>query len=264
MDEQDDLDQHDDGPPYGRAEAIDVSALNTALCGLRLLGGDPFLRMQAFNLAIVDPFLTNLEAQVLEKLVAEERTPVPEAAFLSAQSQMWLFAVYELLRTWRQRAGEMIKWAENGGLEQKREALEKDDGYQHFGRQFRAGQIKEVLDDPGITDAIRRDLKRTHILFVQLEAIRISLAKHEVWKKGNSVALRPGYGRINMWCGALDYELENGQYSMGSVNRRDIAEGIRALLTSDSVPSDEEIASFEEFLRGPRGTPFDDKPRSGD
>ena len=88
----------------------------------------------------------------------------------------------------------MIKWAESGALEQKLAALEKEEGYQHFGRQYRAGQIKAVLADPDRMSAIRRDLKRTHMLFVRLEAIRISLAKHEVRKKKNSVALRPGYG----------------------------------------------------------------------
>lgn len=70
-------------------------------------------------------------------------------------------------------------------------------------------------------------------------------------KKDNSVALRPGYGRINSWCGALDYEIENGIYSMGTINRRDIADEIRALLADDYVPSDDDIASFDEFMRGP-------------
>ena len=38
--------------------------------------------------------------EVLQKLLQEERTP-PETMFLSAQSQMWIFAAYELMRTWR-------------------------------------------------------------------------------------------------------------------------------------------------------------------
>lgn len=100
-----------------------------------------------------------------------------------------------------------------------------------------------------MAELIHHDLKRTRILFIQLEAIRVSLAKHEVWQRRHSVALRPGYGRINMSSGALDYELENGQVSMGTVNRREIADAIRALLTSDSIPSDEEIAAFEGFMR---------------
>jgi hypothetical protein len=195
--------------------------------------------------------LTGLEYEVLEKLMDEERTPVSDAVFLSAQSQMWIFAAYELMRTWRQRAHEMIKWSETGGLERKLATFEKDEGFLHSGRQYRADQIRALLAYPDRIGAIERDLKRTHMLFARVEAIRISLAKHEVRKKKNSVALRPGYGRINSSCGALDYEIESGRYSMGTINRRDIADEIRSLLLSDRVPTDQEIASFEAFMRGP-------------
>ncbi|MCB1467825.1 MAG: hypothetical protein KDK08_11920 [Rhizobiaceae bacterium] len=246
-DEQND----DDGPGYKTASSIDPHSLERALCNLTLLGDDPYLRMQAFNLAIVDPFLTNLEYQVLQKLVAEDRTPTPEAAFLSAQSQMWIFAAYELLRTWRQRCRDMIKWADSGGLSQKLEALRKDQGFPHVGKQFRANQVESVINEPARLDAIKRDLRRTHIPFTRIEAIRVSLAKHEVRRKESSVALRPGYCRINHWSGSLDYEIENGQYSLGYISRRDIADEIRALLPNDYVPSDEDISSFDEFMRGP-------------
>ncbi|MCY3841104.1 MAG: hypothetical protein OXH09_21075 [Gammaproteobacteria bacterium] len=99
-------------------------------------------------------------------------------------------------------------------------------------------------------EAISDDLKRTYIPFTRLEAIRVSLAKHEVRKRHNSVALHPGYGRINQWCGALDYEIELGRTSLGTINRRDIAEEIRAFPRMD-VPSDEDLASFDAFMRGP-------------
>lgn len=245
-----------DEPRYEAASEIDPSALYRALCNLNLLGDDPFLRMQAFNLAIIDQWLTEIEYKVLLKLIDEERTPFPDSAFLSAQSQMWIFAAYELLRTWQERAKDMIKWFGNGGLESKLTALEKEQGYRHFGRECRASQIKSMIADPSRIIAIQRDLKRTHIPFVRLEALRISLAKHQVRHKKNSVALDPGYGRINFRCGALDYELENGVYSMGNINRRDVAEEIRALLADDYVPSDEDIASFDEFMRGPANSPF--------
>lgn len=251
MDDPDTPEEKEDQLPYVAASEIDPNMLSEALCSLHLLGDDPFLRMQAFNLSIVDPFLTGLEYEVLQKLFDEERTPLPEAAFLSAQSEMWIFAAYELLRTWRQRALDMIKWAESGGLEKKLAALEKDKGYRHFGRELRADQIRAVMASPDLVDTIRRDLKRTYILFVRLEAIRISLAKHEVRRKRGSVALRPGYGRINRWCGAIDYEIENGRYSIGDINRRDIADEIRTLASDDQVPTDEEIGSFEAFMQGP-------------
>ncbi len=207
MTEDDYIDDVYDEPDYRRLEDIDPNELRNALNLLQLLGDDPLLRMQSFNLSIVDPFLTGLEYEVRDKLHEEESTPVPEAAFLSAQSQMWIFAAYELLRTWRQRSKDIIKWFENGGLEAKREAFEKDSGYRHFGRQFRAKQVKQVIEDPTIIDKIRIDLRLTHMMFARLEALRVSIAKHEVRGRKNSVALMPGHGRINRWCGSIDFEL---------------------------------------------------------
>ena len=50
-----------DGPRYGPASSVEAGTLRNALCGLNLLGDDPFLRGQAFNLAIIDQWLTGLE-----------------------------------------------------------------------------------------------------------------------------------------------------------------------------------------------------------
>lgn len=61
----------------------------------------------------------------------------------------------------------------------------------------------------------------------------------------------PNYGRINRWCGSLDFGLENGAYSMGYINRRDIADEIRALATVNTPPTDEMIASFDACMRSP-------------
>jgi len=253
MNEDSDFDDDPDNfdeLPYRQLAEIDFSALRDVLGRLELFGDDLFLRQQAFSLSAVDQFITGLEYDVLRKLNEEEHTPVPEALFLSAQSQMWIFAVYEMIRTWRQRAKNIIKWSENGGLELKRQALEKEIGYQHFGRKMRAEQIKRVLADPSIIDRIRADLRSIHIPFSRIEAIRISIAKHEVGGHPNSVALRPGYGRINQWCGSLDYEFENGVYSMGYISRRDIADELRAL-ASNPPPTDEELKEFDTFMRGP-------------
>jgi len=250
MNEGHDIDDESEELPYRQLGEIDFSALREALSRLELFGDDLFLRQQAFNISTVDQFITGLEYDVLRKLNEQERTPVPEALFLSAQSQMWIFAVYEMMRTWRQRAKNVIKWSENGGLESKLRALEKEIGYLHVGRKIRAEQIKRVLADSSIIDRVRVDLRSVHIPFARIEAIRISIAKHEVGGHKNSVALRPGYGRINQWCGSLDYELENGAYSMGYISRRDIADELRAL-ASNSPPTDDELREFDTFMRGP-------------
>ena len=69
-------------------------------------------------------------------------------------------------------------------------------------------------------------------------------------RERNAVAVQPGYGRINRWCGALDFEVENGVYGVGPISRRDIADGIRVLVECH-VPSNEDLADFDAYMRGP-------------
>ena len=153
-----------------------------------------------------------------------------EVLFVYAQSQMWVFGAYELLRTWRQRCGDLLKWQGSGGLKQMLSNLEADAQPGDFGRELRAAQIRDVLLNPRKTDAIRRDCRRTENLFTRLEALRVSLAKHEIRKKDNSVSRNPGHAWINRWCGAFDFEVEAGAHGSGPINRRDIADDIRAWL----------------------------------
>jgi hypothetical protein len=245
MDEDDDININHSG--YLPIDKIDISKLNETLSSLQLLGDDYYLKMQVNNLTIVDPFITELESQVLRKLIDDERTPMVEAIFLSAQSQMWIFTAYELLRTWRQRVQDIVKLEENGKLKLRLDELQKNEKCHHFGNHFRAKQIQNVIDDPSQINSIKKDQRRVEIPFIRLEAIRISLAKHEVPKQNKSVAFQPGYGRINSCCGSLEYEMENGDVSLGTINRRDIADELRALPSDDKLPSDKEIESVTNF-----------------
>ena len=51
--------------------------------------------------------------------------------------------------------------------------------------------------------------------------------------------------------GYPSYALENGAYSMGYISHRDIADAIRAPLSADKPPTDEMIAEFDAYMRGP-------------
>lgn len=74
---------------------------------------DLWLGMQARNLALVDMgLLRGMEANSLSLYFQHMRTPAMELTFQSAVSQMWIFAVYEFLRTWRERAKHLIKLAD--------------------------------------------------------------------------------------------------------------------------------------------------------
>jgi hypothetical protein len=68
---------------------------------------DLFLSMQGQNVILVDLYLRDLERDLLRELIEIERTPFPATLIVSALSQMWIFAVYELLRTWRQRVKDL-------------------------------------------------------------------------------------------------------------------------------------------------------------
>jgi hypothetical protein len=72
---------------------------------------DVFLSMQALNLGVVHEFLLQIESELLRELVELEHTP-PNTIFVSALSQLWVFGLYELLRTWRQRAREVLAFAD--------------------------------------------------------------------------------------------------------------------------------------------------------
>jgi hypothetical protein len=258
MESMADFEEHDDTPTYRAPEEIDASELRSALDALHLLGDDMFLRTQAAHLAVVDQFITRLEYQLLRKQFDEESISSAESLFLAAQSQMWVFAAYELLRTWRERAKEVLKWHRNGGLGLKIEALEQELGFEHWGRKSRADQLRKVVNDPGIIIKIEDDIRITHIPFAQLEALRVALAKHEFGGNKKSVAYAPGFGQVNRWCGSVDYEHECNGAILGYVSRRNIAESLRAISDrSRPLPTDDDLADFDSFMKGPPLAFFD-------
>ncbi len=238
----------EDGPGYLPQGKIENTALFRALTSLYILGKDIFLRMQANNLQLIDKFITDLEYQTLRELIADERTPAT-AYFLSVQSQMWIFAAYELLRTWQERCKKITKWADSGGLQQKLDVLRaKTDGLPHYGLENQIQQLEAVVADPSLVARIRTELIHLHIPFTRLEFIRVAIAKHEVSRKAKAAALMPGYGRINMYCGSIDYQMDSGRVILGTINRRDIADELRSIDCSAEPPSEEVLKSFDDFM----------------
>lgn len=240
-------DHYTDGyVPYVWFDKIDWAALRRGLSSLELFD-DPYLSLQITNLEIVDRFITDIEQDVLKRV--GDKMDIGHLAFLNAQSQMWIFSTYELLRTWRQRAKDVVKLSKTGGLFLKIEALKKDQGYLHPTRQLRAMQLERIAADVKIIETIEEDLRRTHIQFALLEHLRVSLAKHEVSGKPKQIAYAPGYGRVNSWCGSLDYQLESGRVILGTLSHRDVADAIRGLNDRSDIPTEEDIASFEDSMR---------------
>ncbi len=210
-----------------------------ALQSLPMLGDDLYLRMQAFNLGVVDGFLMNAERELLREYMETERTPMPSAVFVSALSQLWVFGVYELLRTWRQRVSDVLKFvtslqslpapARKERLEAKQQQLANNWPYPGEGDDHRWSFYESASTDRSVARKLQSALDRSETVFRRIEALRIHLAKHELPKSRGSTALAPGYGRIHMENGSIYYQvlLRNNEVDM--ISRRDVADACREL-----------------------------------
>ena len=212
-------------------------SLQEALRELPLLD-QVFLGMQAMNVDLVDGYLEDWETQLLAEYIERERTPTESALFVSALSQMWIFATYELLRTWRSRASEILRWARTVG------SLEGDERAEVIAskRADVERRASEVLDadihwldferaseDAAFVDALRSALSRTAVAFHAVEAVRVWLAKHEVPRRDGLFAGAPGYGRIDMETGSIYWQVELGRDEVTLISRRGLADMLRAL-----------------------------------
>ena len=73
--------------------------------GLAGFAENPYLAMQASQFCLVDNTLNALEQEVIRHRF-DDVPPRGKIALLGARSPMWIYAAYELLRTWRQRAAQ--------------------------------------------------------------------------------------------------------------------------------------------------------------
>ncbi|MGZ2433912.1 hypothetical protein ACVITL_004579 [Rhizobium pisi] len=257
MDDDHINEDYDDQPRYRSVAKIGPGDLVEALTSLAGFSENPFLVVQAGQICMVDNLLNALEDDVMCHQADDDR-PRHKMALLGALSPMWIYAAYELQRTWRQRCEEVIKLADSGGLDFKAGHLERDLGYRHYDRELRAEQLRDAQQRPELVAQMRIDLRRTEIGFTTLEFIRVALAKHEVSKKGSKkppIAFAPGMARRNQYCGSLEYEMSNGGTIIGTVTRRDIAETIRFIPETEN-PSDEALASFRAYMNPPDIDPF--------
>jgi hypothetical protein len=200
---------------------------------------DDFLGMQALNLEVVDRFLDAQESELLAEYMEEERTPFPAVVFVSALSQMWVFALYEFLRTWRQRARSVLRWAKEfqstpvqaraSRLESKKREMEKRSGDPRWAEAFHWPFYESAAKDPSFADSLRKAVDRTERLFRRIEALRVSLAKHELPGVKESYAMAPGYGRIDMMTGSIYWMVSLRGDEVDHVSRRSLADDCRRL-----------------------------------
>lgn len=225
---EDDFDAGDE-LPYKPFEQLDFSIITMGMKGLPLFQDDLYLGMQAMNVGIADSVITESEYALLHEYIEIERTPLETAMAVSALSQMWVYGLYEVLRMWRDRRFQFEKLRQNGGIDPKIESMPDDDPL-NLTIEIRKGQMLRYRDDQNYRDQIDKAWSDIEPVYRMTELFRINLAKHCAPGKDGILPRAPGYGRINMWCGALNYELieKDGSYTI--LNRRDIADALRACL----------------------------------
>ena len=211
--------------------------IESVLRELPLVEDDLYLGMQAMNLSVVDGFLADWEGQLLRRYIDEERTPLPDTVVVSAFSQLWIFGLYEFLRTWRGRVQRVIKFADQLKgtdaearqqlVEQKKQMVRRiTESTFDFGPLW--GVFMRAANNRNYVQRLERAIDSSEILFRRIEALRMSLAKHEV-PRSDGHALAPGYGRIDMTDGSITWQVLLGRNELDMVSRRKIADECRDL-----------------------------------
>lgn len=216
--------------PYALQKDIDFSLITMGLKQLPFFKDDLHLGMQAINVGIVDSLITTYEYALLRDWIEKERTP-EATSVVSALSQMWVYGLYEVLRMWRDRRFEFSKLLANGGIDLKLPHLKSDDE-SNATLETRRNQLIKYRDDANFRDQIESTWNDLEPVYRLIELFRMNLAKHCAPGKDGVIPRAPGYGRINRWCGSLDYELIEPQGFYSFVNRRDIADSLREMLAS--------------------------------
>ena len=196
---------------------------------------DFYLQMQATNLDLVDGFIEAEERALLREYLETERTPVPSAVFVSAISQLWIFGVYELLRTWRQRIEEISRFAkiyhstppaQREGVRNEKRKKVKELGKHALGSPW-SGFAKAIKSSQYL-EKLHLAYDQSEVAFRRIEALRVSLAKHEIPKSRGAAAMAPGYGRIDMRTGSIYWQIVLEENEVDLVSRKTIADECRA------------------------------------
>ena len=194
---------------------------------------DVYLSMQGQNIMLVDFYLRDLERSLLIELIRIERTPLDSAIFVSALSQMWIFAAYELLRTWRQRVQDLKREAAKAAAEAS--PNQKDENQDNVSEHIRLDQLDRLRQDANYTVELDEAVESVEPVFRRIESLRMNLAKHEVPKRKRQPAIAPGYGRISYDDGSFYWMVDLGDNVVDIVSRRALADTLRRAVIGRSI-----------------------------
>jgi hypothetical protein len=188
---------------------------------------DLFLSMQGQNVMVVDLCLRQLEADLLREFAETDHTSYLPTVIVNALSQMWIFAVYELLRTWRQRIDDLEREVQKPTASDSRRSSLAGLHYEK--------QLKDLRMNPDYAKELSEARTRMQPLFKQIEALRMNLAKHEVPKMYGVDAFQPGYGRMDLMSGSISWQIDLGNNSVQIVTRREIADELKNQVIDDGM-----------------------------
>lgn len=214
---------------YPNWNDLDFSIITMGMKKLPFFVDDLWLGMQGMNAGIVDSVITEYEYALLREYYEIEKTPLESALAVTAMSQMWIFGLYEVLRLWRDRQFQFNKLLVSGGINPKLENLPDDDP-QNLTSEIRRRQLERFRDDAVYRGEIESNWQKLEPIYRMVELFRMNLAKHCAPGKDGVLPRAPGYGRINYWCGAMDFELIDKEGYYHHMNRRDIADALRKVL----------------------------------
>ncbi|NWL87474.1 hypothetical protein DMN77_07640 [Paenibacillus sp. 79R4] len=180
-------------------EDIDFSIIANDLRSLPFYRDDIFLGMQAMNIGIIDPNITQFEYNLLETYIEKERTPSFEAMTVGAFSQMWIFALYEVLRLWRERKYDFSKLFKNAGIELKLKSLADNEDHMNLTLHARRRQLEKFRDDQFFRDEVEYCWVQLEPIYKLVELYRMNMAKYAAPGKSNAIPIAPGYGELTCY-----------------------------------------------------------------
>jgi hypothetical protein len=241
--ESDDDPEGDGAPEIAEQSGREARALFDALGSLPLFReGNVYLSMEARNIAIVDAHLRNLENQMMRAYYEGEGTPTMEVTIVSAMSQVWIFGLYELLRTWRQLVSQLIAYDNDlapirgaPDFDEKKVAIyatrrQKSKGPAHsrelaesiYGRPFR-----RIEWEPAFAAELQAAKDAVQPVMRRIEELRIALAKHEVRGASGVRAHAPGYARIDVISNSLVWMVVKKDGYSEMISRRSLPDDLR-------------------------------------
>jgi hypothetical protein len=217
-------------------EEARLPSLQDVLRSLPLVDGDHYIGMQATNLAIIAAMLKPMEDDVAGEYAYTDRLPIDGFLRISALSQLWIFGVYEFLRTWRQWVEDVLKRCNSlDSLDAERRNEQLKQGLEDLRRESRASPggvpysrgFELAATDSGYRQRLQEALYRSDLPFRRIEAVRIHLAKHEI-PKGNEYGSGAGYGRIDV-DRSVQFHVPLGDNEVTMVSRRGIEKALRRM-----------------------------------